>query len=389
MNNLSDHADCARYPENELSGSVAEYDPPETPTAALDESADFIATDAYDASDRVLSGLSAILWREHIDSEDAEKLADLAGNRIIVLVPRGPAGISYAAMLSLFLAMLFEALLAALFVFILLWQAAHHPGGRGGTLAIAGDQATAAGGIIQPPGAHSRKSARLTTHWKSSPFPRPPVLQANQPDASALADANMLNPSRNSVPAEHLIGIPGPGPIWTGQIPPEVAAHILRASPVQPPKGPAFPTVRSRGPKPTLSDNTRSRNGVDPNEGYGSPFSLLKPGLSPSTGDSGQGQGRDRGLSAFNDPQAQVLKHPDPDFPLKYQLEPPPHSPVLRIAVLPNGRAGTIQVIHSSGVKAVDQACVDAVRLWTFFPAIKDGKKVLSHFTVKFPVHGY
>ncbi len=389
MSNLSDHADFASAPKNELSGSVAVYDLPKIPTAAPENSADFIAADAHDASDRVLSGLSAILWREHIDPRDAEKLADLAGNRIIVLVPRGPAGISYAALLSLFLALLFEALLAGLFVFILLWQAAHHQGSRGGALAIAGDQATAAGGIIQSASANGRKSTRVNANWKLQPFPQPPVLEPNKSNASALADANLLNPSRNSVPAEHLIGLRGPGPVWTGQIPAAVAAHIPHASPVLPVQVPALPTVRSRGPKPTLADHTRSRNGVDPNEGFGSPFSLLKPGYSPSTGDDGAGQGRGRGLSAFNDPQPQVLKHPDPVIPLKYQLQPPPHSPVLRITVLPNGRAGAIRVIHSSGVKAVDQACADAVGLWTFFPAIKDGKKVVSHFTVKFPVHGY
>lgn len=389
MNNMSDHADFARSPEDELSNSVAMVDPPEIPVAPSQMSADFIAADAHNDSDRILSGLSVILWREHIDQLEAERLADLAGNRIIVLVPRGPAGISYAAILSLFLALLFEALLAGLFVFILLWQAAHHQGSRGGALAIAGDRATAAGGIIQPVGIHSRTSARVTANWKPQPFPRPPTLQSNLSNPSARANSNLLNPSRNSVPTEHLIGLPGPGPVWTGPVLATVAVHIPRVSHAQPPVRPALPHVRSRGPKPSLTDHTRSRNGVDPDEGFGGTVSILKHGYAPSTGDNGPGQGRGRGLSAFNDPQPQVLNHPDPVMPLKYELDPPPHSPVLRVTVLPNGHAGTIRVIHSSSVKSVDQACVDAVRLWTFFPAIKDGKKVLSHFTVKFPLHGY
>ncbi len=389
MNNMSDHADFARPPEDELSGSVAMADPLDTPAAAPQNSADFIAADASDASDQVLSGLSAILWRQHIDSQDAERLADLSGNRIIVLVPRGPAGISYAALLSLFLALLFEALLAGLFIFILLWQAAHHQGSRGGAMAIAGDRATAAGGIIQPAGINSRTIAHVTANWKPQPFPRPPTLQSKQFNAPAVANANLLNPSRNSVPTEHLIGLPGPGPVLTGPVPAAVAAHLPRVSPVGPSAQPPSPPVRSRGPKPSLADNTRSRNGVDPNEGFGDPVSLLKGEHFSHDGFNGLGQGRGRGLSAFNDPRAHVLKHPNPIIPLKYQLEPPPHSPVLRVTVLPNGRAGTIRVIHSSGVKAVDQSCVDAVRLWKFFPAIEDGKKVVSHFTVKFPVHGY
>lgn len=41
----------------------------------------------------------------------------------------------------------------------------------------------------------------------------------------------------------------------------------------------------------------------------------------------------------------------------------------LRIQVLSSGRAGTVEVTHSSGKQALDDAAVETVKAWKFIPA--------------------
>lgn len=393
MINIPNHAASATPPENAPSGALALLDQPSVDqlSGAFDLTTDSITDQPSDNQKTLLiPGLSEMVRGEHINPEEADRLADLTANRIIVLVLRGPAGISYATLLSLFLAFFLEGMLAAIFILIMLWQSAHHNGRQGGALMVAGDRATAVGGIMQPTSSTSMTHKTVTANWKSQPIPRPPSLHPNRISPPMVSASSLLNPQRNSRSQDHLIGLSSAGPMWTAIFPavklPKMS-HPTTTPHIQPA---ATPPVRSRGPKPSLAYNTRSRNGIDPNEGFGNPVSLIKGmHFSNKDGFNGAGVGRGRGLSAFNDPRAHVLRHPSPIIPLKYQLNPPKHSPVLRVTVLPNGRAGTIRVIHSSGVRAVDQACVDALRVWKFFPAIKNGKKVVSEFTIKFPIHGY
>ncbi|MDE2517162.1 MAG: energy transducer TonB [Rhodospirillales bacterium] len=53
---------------------------------------------------------------------------------------------------------------------------------------------------------------------------------------------------------------------------------------------------------------------------------------------------------------------------------------LLTIHVLPDGRAGDVEVSRSSGYPALDQAALNAVRKWHFLPALKDGQPVESSF---------
>lgn len=55
---------------------------------------------------------------------------------------------------------------------------------------------------------------------------------------------------------------------------------------------------------------------------------------------------------------------------------------LLRVRVLPTGRADGITVQKSSGRGILDDAAVDAVRSWTFAPATQGGNPVAGWVNV-------
>ncbi|MQT53711.1 MULTISPECIES: energy transducer TonB, partial [Pseudomonas] len=76
------------------------------------------------------------------------------------------------------------------------------------------------------------------------------------------------------------------------------------------------------------------------------------------------------------------LGNPPPEYPsiaLRRNWE---GSVGLRIKVLPNGRAGSVEVIKSSGKQALDDAAVAAVRNWKFVPA-KRGDTPIEGFATQ------
>ncbi|MCF9019968.1 TonB family protein, partial [Pseudomonas syringae] len=76
------------------------------------------------------------------------------------------------------------------------------------------------------------------------------------------------------------------------------------------------------------------------------------------------------------------LGNPPPEYPglaLRRSWE---GRVVLRIKVLPNGRAGTVEVTKSSGKPVLDEAAVEAVRNWKFIPA-KRGDTPIEGFATQ------
>jgi protein TonB len=55
---------------------------------------------------------------------------------------------------------------------------------------------------------------------------------------------------------------------------------------------------------------------------------------------------------------------------------------ILRIKVLPNGRAGSVEVTKSSGKQVLDDAAVETVRNWKFVPA-KRGDTPIEGFATQ------
>ena len=57
---------------------------------------------------------------------------------------------------------------------------------------------------------------------------------------------------------------------------------------------------------------------------------------------------------------------------------------ILRVEVLPDGRAGSVTIGLSSGFGSLDKAAFDAVRRWRFHPAHRHGRPIAA--TVRVPV---
>lgn len=102
--------------------------------------------------------------------------------------------------------------------------------------------------------------------------------------------------------------------------------------------------------------------------------------------DSRDATARERAVSAprLPDRDALPLNHPAPAYPEAAQRSGDSGTVVLQVEVGTDGKPGDITIARRSGSRELDRAAVEAVRGWTFEPAIRDGKPVAS--TVQVPV---
>jgi periplasmic protein TonB len=70
--------------------------------------------------------------------------------------------------------------------------------------------------------------------------------------------------------------------------------------------------------------------------------------------------------------------NPPPAYPAALQHEGAQGTVILAITVLPDGSAGTVRIVRSSGYPGLDEAARSAVEAWHFLPALRDGKPVSS-----------
>jgi protein TonB len=85
------------------------------------------------------------------------------------------------------------------------------------------------------------------------------------------------------------------------------------------------------------------------------------------------------------DYKAAYLNNPRPAYPLLAIRQGAQGQVLLLVEVLPDGRAGRIEVEKLSGHAMLDAAAMNAVRAWRFTPARKDG--LLTTQTVRIPIH--
>ena len=85
------------------------------------------------------------------------------------------------------------------------------------------------------------------------------------------------------------------------------------------------------------------------------------------------------------DYKAADLNNPRPAYPLLAIRQGSQGQVVLLVEVLPDGRAGRIELEKFSGHAMLDAAAMNAVRAWRFTPARKDG--LLTTQTVRIPIH--
>lgn len=84
------------------------------------------------------------------------------------------------------------------------------------------------------------------------------------------------------------------------------------------------------------------------------------------------------------DYKATYLQNPKPPYPpLAFRMRVE-GKVVLLALVLPDGRAGNVKIIESSGSDLLDQSALSTVRQWKFTPARKDG--VIVTQAVRIPV---
>ncbi len=55
---------------------------------------------------------------------------------------------------------------------------------------------------------------------------------------------------------------------------------------------------------------------------------------------------------------------------------------LLRVRVLPNGRADAVTLQRTSGRNVLDDAALEAVKAWTFVPATQGGQAIAGWVTV-------
>jgi len=85
------------------------------------------------------------------------------------------------------------------------------------------------------------------------------------------------------------------------------------------------------------------------------------------------------------DYKAAYLNNPRPLYPLLAIRQGAQGEVLLLVEVLPDGRAGRIELEKFSGHAMLDAAAMNAVRAWRFTPARKDG--LLTTQTVRIPIH--
>ncbi|MBJ6977935.1 energy transducer TonB [Luteimonas sp. MC1895] len=86
--------------------------------------------------------------------------------------------------------------------------------------------------------------------------------------------------------------------------------------------------------------------------------------------------------SAGPDREASPLARVEPEYPVEAYRRREEGTVLVGANVGADGRPASVEVIRRSGSRALDQAAVDAVRQWTFEPAVRGGRTVAADVQV-------
>ncbi len=88
--------------------------------------------------------------------------------------------------------------------------------------------------------------------------------------------------------------------------------------------------------------------------------------------------------AAESDPifNANYLNNPAPYYPIKAKRNGVQGKVLLNVAVKIDGTAAAVQISRSSGSSALDEAALEAVKLWKFIPARRGGEIVQANVIV-------
>ena len=95
------------------------------------------------------------------------------------------------------------------------------------------------------------------------------------------------------------------------------------------------------------------------------------------------GQTRSPGpVRAGPDREATPLTRVEPAYPVQAYRRREEGTVLVAATIEPDGRPATVEVLRRSGSRELDQAAVDAVRQWTFSPAVRGGRAVQAEVQV-------
>lgn len=82
------------------------------------------------------------------------------------------------------------------------------------------------------------------------------------------------------------------------------------------------------------------------------------------------------------DREATPLARVEPDYPVEAYRRREEGTVLVGATVGADGRPARVEVVRRSGFRDLDQAAVDAVRQWTFEPAVRGGRQVEAEVQV-------
>jgi len=145
-----------------------------------------------------------------------------------------------------------------------------------------------------------------------------------------------------------------------------------------------FGDPKSALPSGPASNGTGMGGGIGSGSGGGI-GSGTGPGVGPGTG-GGIGGGVFRVGGGVSAPR--VLDNPSPDYSEEARKAKYQGTVVLWLIVDANGKPRDVKVARSLGM-GLDQKAIEAVRLWKFQPALKDGSPVAVQINVEVNFHLY
>ena len=86
---------------------------------------------------------------------------------------------------------------------------------------------------------------------------------------------------------------------------------------------------------------------------------------------------------AISDANLQVTRRVEPTYPSASRRAGEQGVAVFSVLVDPSGHPQTVKVQNSSGYDRLDQAAMEAIRHWTFNPAVRESQKVAAWTSVR------
>jgi protein TonB len=267
---------------------------------------------------------------------------------------------------------------AALHVGAIAWMISPDPSPR--EIKVAGGQVIIEVAVVEGPERHPGADTGEERD-RASPASAP-ARAAAQPDRHRAADQAADQTSDHVTDRVAVKDAPfsreDPMPILrSGETPmaatpsdPEAVA-LLQAPP-PPPAKPAPPAPQPVALPPAQQALPQSR--TDAADGKDSPSATANDGTVAPT-EIAAHRGGTKGAAPRGD-------NPKPEYPFIARKRGYQGRVVLRVDVLPNGTADSVELESSSGYDSLDAAAVRTVRQWRFVPARRSGKPVAAAVTV-------